>query len=74
MQDDYDFVELNRLKKIYMQNRDKGIPMTEMFTQEEHLYLMKYIFEYVLRDMGYERTLTYDKVLYLLKIISDDRE
>lgn len=73
MQDDYDFEELNRLKEIYMKNRDKEIPMTEMFTHEEHLYLMKYIFEYILREMGYERTLTYDKVSDLLKIISEEQ-
>ena len=74
MQDDYDFVELNRLKKIYMQNRDKGIPMTEMFTQEEHLYLMKYIFEYVLREMGSTRKLTYDEVLDLLESMGEEQE
>ena len=72
MQDDYEKLEMIREK--YDQNRDKGIPLIDLFTPEEHLYILKYIFEYVLREMGSTRTLTYDEILRILERMGEDQE
>ena len=70
MHDDYDFEKLAMLKDKYGQNCGKEIPLSEIFSLEEHLYLLKLIFEQLLREMGYTRTLTYDEVSYILENIS----
>ena len=74
MQEGYDCEKLAKIRDKYRQKRDKAITLKEIFTPEEHLYIMKYCFEYVLREMGSTRKLTYDEVLKLLEIISDDQE
>ena len=74
MQEGYDWEKLEMIREKYRQNRDKGIPLREMFTPEEHLYVMKYIFEYVLREMGSTRKLTYDVVLNILENMGKDQE
>ena len=67
--DEYDYKKLMMLRDKYRENRAKGIPFDEMFTPEEHLYLMKYLIEYLFRELGSTKQLTYHDVSRIMKII-----
>ena len=74
MQDDYELAKLEMIREKYRQNCDKGIPVREIYTPEENLFIMKYIFECLLREMGSTRKLTYDEVLNLLERMGKEQE
>ena len=74
MQDDYDLAKLEMIREKYRQNCDKGIPVREIYTPEENLFIMTYIFECLLREMGSTRKLTYDEVLDLLESMGEEQE
>ena len=55
MQDDYDLAKLEMIREKYRQNCDKGIPLLEIYTPEEHLYIMKYIFKVCALGDGFHK-------------------
>ena len=67
MYDDHDLAKLEIIREKYRRYNDNGRPLMEVFTPEENVFILKYIFESLLLEDGIVRSLTDEEVLDFLK-------